>query len=131
VTLYLRDEEKKANEQAKNALESHVFETKDTMYSEVVIEVSTEEQREVVVTALNEVGDWLEDEGYIAETKVNMVGKDFVLLLAPLLLCKGVSLVLFAVAFQIMDWLYHCMIILSYYARDSLVLISCAFFSLC
>ena len=70
VALYQRDEEKKANEKAKNALESHVFETKDAMYSEVVVEVSTEEQREVIVTALNEVGDWLEDEGYIAETKV-------------------------------------------------------------
>ncbi len=70
LTLYRRDEEKKANEQARNALESHVFETKDAMYSDAVMEVSTEEQREVITTALNEVGDWMEDDGYIADTKV-------------------------------------------------------------
>ena len=68
--LQQRDLDKVANEQAKNALESHVFETKDAMYSEAVMGVSTEEQREVILTALNEAADWLEDEGYIAETKV-------------------------------------------------------------
>ena len=40
------------------------------MYSELVMEVSTEEQREVILTALNEAGDWLEDEGYLSDTKV-------------------------------------------------------------
>ena len=65
-----------ANEKAKNSLESHVFETKDAMYSEAVTTVSTEEQREVIVAALNEAADWLEDEGYIAKTKVGQIPKE-------------------------------------------------------
>lgn len=68
--LQLADDNKVANEQAKNALESHVFETKDAMYSEAVVNVSTEEQREVILAALTQAGDWLEDEGYFAETQV-------------------------------------------------------------
>ena len=67
------DEEKVANAKAKNFLEAHIFETKDAMYSEVVESVSTEEQREVIVAALTEAGDWMEDDGYIAETKVGGV----------------------------------------------------------
>ncbi len=63
-------EDKVANEKAKNALESQVFETKDSMNSERVLAVSTDEQREVITTALSEAANWLEDEGYIADTKV-------------------------------------------------------------
>jgi hypothetical protein len=70
VNLYELDQDKVENEKAKNSLESHVFETRDAMYSEAVAAVSTEEQREVITTALNEAADWLDDEGYIAETKV-------------------------------------------------------------
>lgn len=40
------------------------------MYSEDVQAVSTEDQREVITTALSEAADWLEEDGYIAETKV-------------------------------------------------------------
>ena len=71
--LHQRDEDKVANERAKNALESHIFETKDAMYSEIVIGVSTEDQREVVLNVLNEAADWIEDEGYIAETQVRVL----------------------------------------------------------
>ena len=70
MQLQQRDDDKVANEQAKNALESHIFETKDAMYSDAVSSVSTEDQREVIVNALNEASEWLEDEGYIADTKV-------------------------------------------------------------
>ena len=65
------DDDKVANEQAKNSLESHIFETKDAMYSERVLNVSTEEQREVITTALNEAANWMEDDGYFASTKAS------------------------------------------------------------
>ena len=68
--LYERDEEKKQNEQAKNALESHIFEMQDFMYSEDVTEMSTEEERTTIQSALAEVSDWLYDEGELAETRV-------------------------------------------------------------
>lgn len=66
-----------ANEKAKNSLESHIFETIDAMFSEEVVGVSTTEQRGVITTALTEAGDWLEEDGYIAGTKVgsHLVGK--------------------------------------------------------
>ena len=69
--LQRRDDEKLANEQARNNLESHIFETKDTMYSDSVVAVSTEDQRGVILAALTEAGDWMEEEGYGAETKVS------------------------------------------------------------
>ena len=68
--LQQHDDEKRENEVAKNNLESHVFETRDAMYSDPIIAVSTEEQREVILTALREATDWLDDEGYTADTKV-------------------------------------------------------------
>ena len=64
------DQDKRDNEQAKNNLESHVFQTLDAMYSEPVVAVTTEEQREEVLVALTEASNWLDDEGYMAETKV-------------------------------------------------------------
>ncbi|XP_065906484.1 hypoxia up-regulated protein 1-like isoform X2 [Dysidea avara] len=67
--LYQRDEEKKLNEQAKNALESHIFEMQDFMYNDEVTEMSTEEERETVTTALSATSDWLYDEGEYAETR--------------------------------------------------------------
>ena len=70
--LQRHDDEKAANEQARNNLESHIFETKDAMYSDLVMSVSTEEQREAILSALTEAGDWMEDEGYFAETKVRV-----------------------------------------------------------
>ena len=65
------DEDKLANEQARNNLESHIFETQDAMYSEAVVGVSTEEQREVILAALREANTWMEEEGYGAKTKVS------------------------------------------------------------
>lgn len=71
AALQQRDEEKVANEHAKNSLESHIFETKDAMYSEAVVAVTTPEQRETILAALTEAGNWLEDDGYFAETSVS------------------------------------------------------------
>ena len=68
--LYERDEEKKRNEQAKNALESHIFEMQDFMYMDDVTEMSTEEERTTILSALSETSDWLYDEGEHAETRV-------------------------------------------------------------
>ena len=68
--LYERDEEKKRNEQAKNALESHIFELQDFMYMDDVTEMSTEEERTTILSALSEASDWLYDEGEHAETRV-------------------------------------------------------------
>ena len=75
--LQQRDDDKKANEQAKNNLESHIFETKDAMYSEAVVAVTTAEQRETILAVLTEAGNWLEDDGYIAETSVRIHTMDF------------------------------------------------------
>ena len=74
AALQQRDNDKKANEQAKNNLESHIFETKDAMYSEVVVAVTTAEQRETILAALTDAGNWLEEDGYIAETSVSQLG---------------------------------------------------------
>lgn len=68
--LQERDEEKAANEAARNNLEAHVFETKDAMYSDKVVAVTTEQQREEVLSALREAADWMEEEGWAAETQV-------------------------------------------------------------
>ncbi len=70
AALQQRDNDKIANEQAKNNLESHIFETKDAMYSEAVVTVTTAEQREIILAALTEAGNWLEDDSYHAETSV-------------------------------------------------------------
>ena len=68
--LYERDEEKKHNEQARNALESHIFEMQDFMYTDDVTEASSEEERTTILSALSEASDWLYDEGEYAETRV-------------------------------------------------------------
>ena len=68
--LFERDEEKKRNEQAKNALESHIFEMQDFMYSDDVTQMSSEEERTAILSALTETSDWLYDEGEYGETRV-------------------------------------------------------------
>lgn len=69
--LQERDDEKVANEKAKNNLESYIFETQDWLETEEVIAVSSEEQREEIRTSIRDVYNWFEEEGYYsAETKV-------------------------------------------------------------
>ena len=65
-----RDEEKKQLEQAKNNLESHIFETQDAINADAVITVTTESERDKVSQALAAASDWLYDEGDGATTKV-------------------------------------------------------------
>ena len=65
-----RDEDKKENEKAKNSLESHIFEVTDFMYSEEGMYVSTDTERDTILEALRVAGEWMEDEGYDAETEV-------------------------------------------------------------
>lgn len=68
--LQLRDDEKLANEAARNNLESHIFEMLDAVDSDAVLAVTTKEQREEIRTALQVGADWMDEEGYAAETKV-------------------------------------------------------------
>ena len=44
------------------------------MYSDAVIAVSTEDQRKVILDALREAVDWMDEDGYAAETKVGTLG---------------------------------------------------------
>ena len=68
-----RDDEKVANEKAKNNLESYIFETRSWLEVTEVIAVSTEEQREEIREAVGVVSDWFEEEGYYsAETAVSL-----------------------------------------------------------
>ena len=68
--LQQRDDDKKENERAKNNLESHIFETQDHMYSEEVMMYSTDEERQTILDALKVAGEWLEEDGYEAETEL-------------------------------------------------------------
>ena len=72
-SLQERDDEKVANEKAKNNLESYIFETQAWLEVNEVVAVSSEEQRENIRAAIREVYDWFEEEGYYsAETKVSL-----------------------------------------------------------
>ena len=66
VTTQQRDEEKKENEKSKNNLEAFIFETRDAMFLEGVIAVSTDAERQTASDALKEAADWLEEDGYTA-----------------------------------------------------------------
>jgi len=66
------DDERRAREAAKNAVEAFVFSSRDKLYSEAtdLEKVSTEEQREALSTALTAAEDWLYDEGESATLAV-------------------------------------------------------------
>ena len=71
-TLQERDDEKAANEKAKNSLESRIFETRDWLEADEVLAVSSEEQREEIRGVVSQVADWFDEEGYYsAETSVS------------------------------------------------------------
>ena len=73
-SLQERDDEKVANEKAKNNLESYMFETRSWLEVTEVIAVSTEEQREEIRSVVGVVSDWFEEEGYFsAETSVSQL----------------------------------------------------------
>lgn len=63
------DAEKRRCADAKNALESFVYSTREKLEDSEIEEVSTEEQRDAVRAELSEVSEWLYDEGEDATTK--------------------------------------------------------------
>ena len=69
--LQARDDAKYANEHAKNMLESHIFNMRDTLSSDEGQLLSTEEEREKIEQALSEAADWLDDEGWDSTADVS------------------------------------------------------------
>lgn len=69
--LHALDEAKKANERAKNFLESHIFNMRDHLEGELGEKLSTEEERENIRQALSQASDWLDDEGWDAKADVS------------------------------------------------------------
>jgi len=65
----LADKERREKEEAKNALESFLYGTREKMYEDSFIAASTEAERESLSEKLSEFGDWLYDEGENAATK--------------------------------------------------------------
>eukprot|EP01147_Barroeca_monosierra_P010946 gene10946-3018_t len=58
----LAEYERAVNEEARNRLESFVFETKDKLWDDEFIECSTEEEREALQDILSILSDWLDFE---------------------------------------------------------------------
>ena len=69
--LQARDDAKFANEQAKNLLESHIFNMRDVLDSKEGQLLSTEGEREKIQEALSEASDWLDDEGWDSTADVS------------------------------------------------------------
>jgi len=65
----IADKERREKEEAKNALESFLYGTREKMYEDNFIEASTEAEREALSEKLSEFGDWLYDDGENAATK--------------------------------------------------------------
>ncbi|KAG0376653.1 Hypoxia up-regulated protein 1 [Mortierella sp. AD032] len=55
------DAAKRAQEEARNSLESFLYRGRDLLYKDEIIEVSTEEERENFSKNLSTISDWLED----------------------------------------------------------------------
>lgn len=72
--LKARDDAKIANAQAKNSVESFLFETRDKLSDEEGETLMTEEEREKVETVLSEVSEWLDDEGWDTTEDVSVTG---------------------------------------------------------
>uniref|UniRef100_A0A7S2UZJ9 Uncharacterized protein n=1 Tax=Fibrocapsa japonica TaxID=94617 RepID=A0A7S2UZJ9_9STRA len=65
------DEERMAKEEAKNSLESFIFQTRNRVYDEeeTINQVSTEEQREEVLSECMSLEDWLYEDGFDASVE--------------------------------------------------------------
>ena len=70
--LQARDEAKLANERAKNSLESHIFNMKDTLFSDLGEMLAAEEEREKINKALSEASDWLDEDGWDSTADVSL-----------------------------------------------------------
>ena len=57
--------------QARNALESFIYETKDFLYTEEAVALTTEEERNALFEVLNQASDWMFEDGDTAETSVS------------------------------------------------------------
>eukprot|EP01135_Chromosphaera_perkinsii_P004797 Nk52_evm28s296 gene=Nk52_evmTU28s296 len=66
----LKEEEmaKKEKEATRNKLESYIYETRDKITSEDYITVSNDEQREALNNLLSASSEWLDDDGWTADT---------------------------------------------------------------
>ncbi|XP_030648690.1 hypoxia up-regulated protein 1 [Chanos chanos] len=64
-----RDLEKQEREKALNSLEAFIFETQDKLYQEEYQAVVTEEEKEEISGKLSEASNWMDEEGYSANTK--------------------------------------------------------------
>lgn len=69
--LRARDDAKIAIAQAKNSVESFLFETRDKLTDEEGEMFMTEEEREKLETILSEVSEWLDDEGWDTTEEVS------------------------------------------------------------
>ncbi|XP_056592414.1 hypoxia up-regulated protein 1 [Triplophysa dalaica] len=64
-----RDMEKHEREKTLNSLEAFIFETQDKLYQDEYQAVVTEEDKEQILGKLSETSNWMDEEGYGAETK--------------------------------------------------------------
>ncbi|KAI8814028.1 Hsp70 protein-domain-containing protein [Cladochytrium replicatum] len=62
------DAARREREEARNTLESFVYQSKDLMYDDVMELIATEKERETFKQLLDETSDWLYDEGEHAPT---------------------------------------------------------------
>uniref|UniRef100_A0A7S2AJ41 Uncharacterized protein n=1 Tax=Octactis speculum TaxID=3111310 RepID=A0A7S2AJ41_9STRA len=83
------DDERHEKEEAKNTLEGFLYATRNRIYDEdeLAAKVSTEEQREELLTLVSESADWLDDEGFDESAAVYKAKKkDVVTLSDPIFL---------------------------------------------
>ena len=59
--------------QARNALETFIYETKDFLYSDQAVAITTEEERNTLSEILNQASDWMFEDGDGAETSVRVL----------------------------------------------------------
>nr|XP_055064257.1 hypoxia up-regulated protein 1 [Misgurnus anguillicaudatus] len=64
-----RDLEKHEREKTLNSLEAFIFETQDKLYQDEYQAVVTEEEREQISGKLSEASNWMDEDGYSANTK--------------------------------------------------------------
>jgi len=62
------DKQRKELQREKNNLESFIYETRDKLYNDDIIEASTEEERESLGVALSAASDWLDENSETATT---------------------------------------------------------------
>ena len=66
-----KDIAKFENEQAKNSLESFLYDFKDKLFSDAVEELSTEEERNKINEKFSEISDWVNEEGFDSTADVS------------------------------------------------------------